>query len=414
MTYNLYVLKMKKFIASLITCLISIFSFGQNDGCDGVRYIDDSFHDVTTISNVLYGSNTTIGGKYQDLYMDVFEPSNDTEDNRPLIILAFGGAFVSGEKEKLHDLASAYARKGYVAASIDYRLYDKLALIDSALLIDVVVKGIGDMRAAIRYFKEDFSENGNTYGIDTNCIFVGGLSSGGIIACHIGLLNTTDEIPEYLQNTIEANGGWEGNSSTNTQYSSEVTGVLSFSGGIKEIEWITETDVPVFSVHETGDAVVPYQRGPVSIDLGLFSIPLIQISGGKQMYDALQSKNVKSELISIPVNQHMSYFNGSTAETYSDSIMKTSSKFMESIFCDLIVKNNEVEYDFFLFPNPVSDYLTITTKTSFESLSIYDSFGKMLLKTNERNIFLGHFSKGYYFIRIDCASGTQTKKIMIK
>lgn len=414
MTYNLYVLKMKKFIASLITCLISIFSFGQNDGCDGVRYIDDSFHDVTTISNVLYGSNTTIGGKYQDLYMDVFEPSNDTEDNRPLIILAFGGAFVSGEKEKLHDLASAYARKGYVAASIDYRLYDKLALIDSALLIDVVVKGIGDMRAAIRYFKEDFSENGNTYGIDTNCIFVGGLSSGGIIACHIGLLNTTDEIPEYLQNTIEANGGWEGNSSTNTQYSSEVTGVLSFSGGIKEIEWITETDVPVFSVHETGDAVVPYQRGPVSIDLGSFSIPLIQISGGKQMYDALQSKNVKSELISIPVNQHMSYFNGSTAETYSDSIMKTSSKFMESIFCDLIVKNNEVEYDFFLFPNPVSDYLTITTKTSFESLSIYDSFGKMLLKTNERNIFLGHFSKGYYFIRIDCASGTQTKKIMIK
>ena len=346
---------MKKFIASLITCLISIFSFGQNDGCDGVRYIDDSFHDVTTISNVLYGSNTTIGGKYQDLYMDIFEPSNDTEDNRPLIILAFGGAFVSGEKEKLHDLASAYARKGYVAASIDYRLYDKLALIDSALLIDVVVKGIGDMRAAIRYFKEDFSENGNTYGIDTNCIFVGGLSSGGIIACHIGLLNTTDEIPEYLQNTIEANGGWEGNSSTNTQYSSEVTGVLSFSGGIKEIEWITETDIPVFSVHETGDAVVPYQRGPVSIDLGLFSIPLIQISGGKQMYDALQSKNVKSELISIPVNQHMSYFNGSTAETYSDSIMKTSSKFMESIFCDLIVKNNEVEYDFFLFPNPVSD-----------------------------------------------------------
>ena len=405
---------MKKFIASVITCLISIFSFGQNDGCDGVRYIDDSFHDVTTISNVLYGSNTTIGGKYQDLYMDIFEPSNDTEDNRPLIILAFGGAFVSGEKEKLHDLASAYARKGYVAASIDYRLYDKLALIDSALLIDVVVKGIGDMRAAIRYFKEDFSENGNTYGIDTNCIFVGGLSSGGIIACHIGLLNTTDEIPEYLQNTIEANGGWEGNSSTNTQYSSEVTGVLSFSGGIKEIEWITETDVPVFSVHETGDAVVPYQRGPVSIDLGSFSIPLIQISGGKQMYDALQSKNVKSELISIPVNQHMSYFSGSTAETYSDSIMKTSSKFMESIFCDLIVKNNEVEYDFFLFPNPVSDYLSITTNTSFESLSIYDSFGKMLLKTNERNIFLGHFSKGYYFIRIDCASGTQTKKIMIK
>ena len=405
---------MKKCIISSITCLISIFSFGQNDECNGIRYIDDSFQNVTKISNVLYGSNTTIGGKYQNLYMDIFEPSNDTDDNRPLIILAFGGAFVSGEKEKLHDLASAYARKGYVTASIDYRLYDKLTLIDSALLIDVVVKGIGDMRAAIRYFKEDFSENGNRYGIDTNCIFVGGLSSGSIIACHIGLLNATDEIPGYLQSTIESNGGWEGSSSSNTQYSSKVSGVLSFSGGIKEIEWITETDVPVFLVHETGDVIVPYERGSVSVDLGLFSIPLIQISGGKQMYDSLQSKNVKSELISIPVNQHMSYFSGSTAEAFSDSIIKNSSKFMESIFCNLNVANDDVEYDFFLFPNPVSDYLTINTNTSFESLSIYDSFGKMLLKTNERNIFLGHFPRGYYFVSIECASGTQTKKILIK
>ena len=405
---------MEKFIASSILCLISMFSFGQNEGCDGVRYIDDSFQDVTISANILFGTNTTIGGKSQDLFMDIFEPSNDTEDNRPLIILAFGGAFVSGEKEKLHDLASAYAQKGYVTASIDYRLYDKLALIDSALLIDAVVKGIGDMRAAIRYFKEDFSENGNNYGIDTNCIFVGGLSSGAIIACHVGLLNTTDEIPEYLQSTIELNGGWEGNSSSNTQYSSEVTGVLSFSGGIKEIEWITQNDVPVFSVHETGDTIVPYQKGPVKIDFGLFSIPLIHISGGKEMYDALQTNNVKSELISIPVNQHMSYFSGSTAESYNDSILNSSSKFMESVFCDITVKNKSIKNIFSVFPNPASDYLTINTNTSIQSLSIYDSFGKMMLNTSENNIYVGNFSRGYYFLRIEYKSGTQTQKLMIK
>jgi len=403
----------EKLIASLILFSTSTFSFGQNGGCDGVRYIDDSFQDVTISSNVLFGTNKTIGGKSQDLFMDIFEPSNDTESNRPLIIFAFGGAFVSGEKEKLHDLASAYARKGYVTASIDYRLYDKLALIDSALLIDVVVKGIADMRAAIRYFKQDFSEKGNTFGIDTNCIFVGGLSSGAIIACHVGLLNNNDEIPEYLRSTIEANGGWEGNSSANTQYSSKVTGVLSFSGGIKEIEWITQNDVPVFSVHETGDAVVPYERGPVSIDLGLFSVPLIQISGGKEMYDALQTNKVKSELISIPVNQHMSYFSGPTAQSYNDSILNSSSKFMESVFCDITVKNKSIKNIFSVFPNPTSDYLTITTNTSIQSLSIYDSFGKMMLKTSKKKVYLGNFSKGYYFLEIEYKSGSQTQKIII-
>ena len=267
----------KKNTVKILLCLCSLFTFSQNSSCDGIRYIENSFHDIITTADVFFGSNTTIGGKSQDLFMDVFEPSNDTEDNRPLIILAFGGAFVSGNKEKMHDLANAYARKGYVTASIDYRLYDKLAIIDSALLIDVVVKGIGDMRAAVRYFKQDFSENGNTFGVDTNHIFVGGISSGGIIACHIGLLDAGDNIPEYLETSIENNGGWEGSSSDNTQYSSEVAGVLSFSGGIKEIEWVSEKDVPVFAVHETGDDVVPYQRGPVKINFGSLKNPKVKI-----------------------------------------------------------------------------------------------------------------------------------------
>ena len=132
------------------------------------------------------------------------------------------------------------------------------------------------------------------------------------------------------------------------------------------------------------------------------------------MYDALQTNNVKSELISIPVNQHMSYFSGSTAESYNDSILNRSSKFMESVFCDITVKNKSLKNIFSVFPNPASDYLTITTNTSIQSLSIYDSFGKMMLKTSKKNVYLGNFSKGYYFLKIEYKSGSQTQKIIIK
>ncbi len=404
----------KKNTVKILLCLCSLFTFSQNSSCDGIRYIENSFHDIITTADVFFGSNTTIGGKSQDLFMDVFEPSNDTEDNRPLIILAFGGAFVSGNKEKMHDLANAYARKGYVTASIDYRLYDKLAIIDSALLIDVVVKGIGDMRAAVRYFKQDFSENGNTFGIDTNHIFVGGISSGGIIACHIGLLDAGDNIPEYLETSIENNGGWEGSSSDNTQYSSEVAGVLSFSGGIKEIEWVSEKDVPVFAVHETGDDVVPYQRGPVKINFGSFSIPLIHISGGKEIYDALQNISIKSELISIDIEDHVSYFSGSTAEVYSDSIMMHSSRFIENIFCDFPVNVKPLQNNITIFPNPVQDYIIINSNAPIESISIYDNYGKNVLKTSERKISLQSFSKGTYFVKLQNSEGIVTKKIILK
>ena len=72
--YNLYVLVMKKIVASLILFLTSTFSFGQNGGCDGVRYIDDSFQNVTISSNFLVGTNKTIGVKTLDFFLDIFEP----------------------------------------------------------------------------------------------------------------------------------------------------------------------------------------------------------------------------------------------------------------------------------------------------------------------------------------------------
>ena len=57
-----------------------------------------------------------------------------------------------------------FARRGYVAASIDYRLYDGVLFPtpDSLVMADEMLKAVSDMKAAVRFFRED-ADQSNIY-----------------------------------------------------------------------------------------------------------------------------------------------------------------------------------------------------------------------------------------------------------
>jgi para-nitrobenzyl esterase len=406
---------MRKVAANLFLLLSVFTASAQIPSCDGSRFIDSVFTEVKDATTLQYGSNVTIGGVQQDLFMDVFEPLNDSETPRPLIILAFGGSFITGERSDMNQIAIDYAMRGYVAATIDYRIYDKLAILDSAKLLDVVVKGVGDMKASVRYFKEDFTENGNTFNIDTNYIFVGGASSGAILANHVGLVGANDNVPEYFQSVIDVNGGWEGNSSENTSYSSSVTGVISFSGAIKDVAWIDENDVPVFAVHDYQDPVVPYERGLSVLDFGSLQVPLMYISGGKSIIDALKEKNVYSELVTVETAEHVSYLTGTSVDSHWNLICTKSAAFIEEIICTTTWSVDEHSVSFNVFPNPASGFLTINANSKVDKLTVYDLMGQVVLtSSNENSINVDGLNAGYYYLSVHAEGKTGVQPIMVK
>jgi|TARA_B110000116_G_scaffold11288_1_gene9177 para-nitrobenzyl esterase len=406
---------MRKVAANLFLLLSVFTASAQIPSCDGSRFIDSVFTEVKDATTLQYGSNVTIGGVQQDLFMDVFEPLNDSETPRPLIILAFGGSFITGERSDMNQIAIDYAMRGYVAATIDYRIYDKLAILDSAKLLDVVVKGVGDMKASVRYFKEDFTENGNTFNIDTNYIFVGGASSGAILANHVGLVGANDNVPEYFQSVIDVNGGWEGNSSENTSYSSSVTGVISFSGAIKDVAWIDENDVPVFAVHDYQDPVVPYERGLSVLDFGSLQVPLMYISGGKSIIDALKEKNVYSELVTVETAEHVSYLTGTSVDSHWNLICTKSAAFIEEIICTTTWSVDEHSVSFNVFPNPASGFLTINANSKVDKLTVYDLMGQVVLtSSNENSINVDGLNAGYYYLSVHADGKTGVQPIMVK
>lgn len=335
--------------ALILASMVFIYAQEEYSSCDGERYRVDVFDAVDETTAIQFGSNTTIGGNTQDLFMDVYEPAGDTAQVRPAIVLAFGGAFVAGQREDLEDLCRTLARKGYVAATIDYRLFDLVLPLDSNQMHDVVVKAIGDMKAAIRYLRQDAATS-NQFRVDTNLIFAGGISAGAITAAHVAHLDASDETPNYLQNIIANNGGLEGNSSDNYQYSSAVAGLVNYSGALKDASFIDENDPPQFSVHDEGDGIVVYGNGLVFAG----PIVLVYLEGSFSMDQQAQAVGVESRLITYPGSGHVSYFTNN-ANQYQPEVETRTTTFLADQICGEI--SNTVAFESApsvrVFPNPL-------------------------------------------------------------
>ncbi|MEY4927661.1 MAG: hypothetical protein RI894_2097, partial [Bacteroidota bacterium] len=116
---------MKHFL--LIVFFLSAFSTlsQAQTGCGATgRYVQKIFTVNAAPTTVTYGQNTDLGGTAKTLKMDIYRPDNDTETNRPVIVLAFGGSFIGGSRTggDVVPIAKAWAARGYVAVSIDYRI----------------------------------------------------------------------------------------------------------------------------------------------------------------------------------------------------------------------------------------------------------------------------------------------------
>ena len=278
---------MKKIYLLAFSTLISALSIKAQSPCASGRYATDTFTAFTTTSNITFGSNITASGSNYTLTMDIYQPTGDVETNRPLIIWAHGGSFIGGSKTDgdMVTLSQKFAKKGYVCASINYRL--GLTPFDSVGAVRAVLRAVQDMKASIRFFYKDKLTT-NTYKIDTNNIFIGGSSAGAITALHTAYLDKSCEVNYYINpSSLLTLGGMEGYSG-NQCYSSKVKGVINLCGALGRYGWLEPGDVPFCSLHGTIDGTVKYNRG-FAAPLG---IQLILLDGSRMLKEQSEGKVV--------------------------------------------------------------------------------------------------------------------------
>ena len=91
--------------------------------CVNGRYTYPEYFDSVTVSTVVFGSNTPVTGTGTEiLEMDVYQPMGDVLPDRPVVIVAFGGSFISGSRADVAPLCIAFAKLGFVAVAPDYRV----------------------------------------------------------------------------------------------------------------------------------------------------------------------------------------------------------------------------------------------------------------------------------------------------
>ena len=118
------------------------------------------------------------------LEMDIYRPKN-TWGELPAVVCIHGGGWANGNRTSHEKVAQALAARGYVAATISYRLSGEAPF----------PAAIHDCKAAVRFLRA----NANEYGIDSANIGAIGLSAGGHLTA---LLATSADVKE-----LEGNGG---------------------------------------------------------------------------------------------------------------------------------------------------------------------------------------------------------------
>jgi para-nitrobenzyl esterase len=393
--------------------------------CDSSRYRDMIFPYFDLVSDIAYGNNVNYDGTANELLLDVYTPQSDTETQRPLVIMAHGGFFVAGDKTgtELVPFCEDLARMGYVVASIEYRMGIPFQLDLEAPMTEAVLRGVQDMKAAIRYFRKTAAEDGNPYSIDTEKIFIGGISAGGFISLHSAYMQD-DEIPSYVTQTNAGLGGGVEGLSGNPDYSSDFVALISISGAIGDSLWIEAGDKPACMAHGTGDTTVPYGSD------------MLQIGGAIDVteVDGSHSINEKMDAVGIEHCFEVYWLQGHVPSTTQPAYYDTTLSLMSNFLSHYVCPQYELDCEYrtinigveemnqsalAIFPNPAQDKVQVNMSAynGTSKLRLYDGEGRMVLEKNisgNYTLDISSLNNGVYSIQCIHSRGTLVQKLIVQ
>lgn len=274
---------------------------------------------------------------YRQLKLDLYLPPGARTGARPLVVYVAGGGWAAdrprnaGPIEDFPGVFVGLAQKGYVVASIRYRLSGEAKFPAAE----------HDTKTALRWLRAQAAK----YGIDKNRVVIWGSSAGGqlsalaavscgdpklapVQATGSGATKVPDEsdcvngaviwygIFDFAQMGpppgANANAANRPPGADATFLGCKPGEVCAARQNASAVNFVDANDPPMLLIHGSADRVVPVKQSQV-------------------MYDALQAKGVNSELIVIPDVDHS--FIGKTPEAThaaTNQALKKTIEFIEA------------------------------------------------------------------------------------
>lgn len=260
--------------------------------------------EVKQISGVVYAQVPSRGFASVPLQMDILQPQQ--KEKMPAIVYVTGGGFINANRDNGVQLRQYLAEKGYVVASINYRVAPTATF----------PAPLQDVKAAIRYLKA----HADQWNIDKDRVGIIGGSAGGYLSAFAGTTSGT-KIFDSGDNLNESSAvrcavdlyGISDPTKIGMDYSPEVQ-KLHASAGATEALWVNGS--PVFGGRDGGilaDKEAAEKANPIHY-IGQNSAPMLLMHGTADtvvspgqtdlLYQALRKNGITAERYLIPGAQH--------------------------------------------------------------------------------------------------------------
>lgn len=222
-------------------------------------FVPDSVEEILDIE---YGT----GGE-RKLQLDMYLPKGRTKAS-PAIIFIHGGAWKSGKRSDMKFYCVKFAEKGYVTATISYRLIGEASF----------PAAVHDVKCAVRWLRA----NATKYQVRPESIVASGNSAGGHLSMMIGY--SDDPLLEGSGGNNEVGSGvcavvnFYGPTDLTTNFAKKQGVVNEFIGGktydevpdsyklASPLFHLTKDDPPTLIFHGTIDSTVPIAQADKLVD----------------------------------------------------------------------------------------------------------------------------------------------------
>jgi len=253
-------------ISSLLTLLLATLALpSQSSG-----------QEVNVEKDISYASRNN-----SDLHLDIYAPVSNTAETHPAVVLIHGGGWISLDKSTMRTMGNILARSGFVAFSVDYRLFQGSQNRWPAQLDDV--------QLAVRWVRA----NAAKYHINPDRIGAFGHSAGAHLAALLGLEDTshTSALAQYsskVQAVVDVSGPTDFTVNHDADSAEFLSGFLGGDYATHPQLWrdaspvfhVRKDAAPFLIMHGTQDQSVP-------------------ISQAQELYDKLHSAGVPVSFIKV-------------------------------------------------------------------------------------------------------------------
>ncbi len=372
--------------------------------------------------DVVYGNAINWQGQSQNLTLDVYYPklTEDTMALRPFILYVHGGGLITGDKTDWTLDCQQLAKRGYVVATINYRLgLTSNCNVDPLSENKASYRAIQDTKAALRFAVSNAAQ----IGIDTTHMFIAGGSAGAVTA--LGAIYLSQAEWDAFSPSLSQQLGplnFSGNSLTNS-YS--LKGVANHWGAIGKNYINVNEMLPMVSFHgdedptvgidsslaiRCNDTIFGYGSRAINallINAGVCADLTVKIGDGHGVY------NITPAQKEFRINRIACFFKSVMCNTctnfYStDSIPANCSTFTGS-------DETPAQQQFSIYPNPSAENFTLSfVNASAKTVTLINAVGQVLrtLTTTDKQLTLSVTTPGMYFVRVQQGAKVWSEKIV--